>query len=202
MILYRPLGMDELALIYDSGFTEFPPRLPEQPIFYPILNLAYAEKIARDWNTKSNSFAGYVTRFEIKDDYASQFERRIVGGSLHEELWIPAESLSEFNRHFVGRIAVVSSFFGDDFVGFVPEDYMLKGKSALEQPRLLFDLLSDFPFDFDYEISSNSKAVYLNFRFWEQSDAGRFHLKDGEKTMVLEAIKNLWPERNPDIQLT
>ena len=30
-------------LIAGSGYTAFPPRLPEQLIFYPVLNFAYAE---------------------------------------------------------------------------------------------------------------------------------------------------------------
>lgn len=69
MILYHPVGLEELRLIYESGLREFPPRLPEQPIFYPVLNLEYAQQIARDWNTKSRHFAGYVTRFEVEDAY-------------------------------------------------------------------------------------------------------------------------------------
>jgi hypothetical protein len=36
--LYRPVGPKELALIVASGFREFPPRLAEQPIFYPVMN--------------------------------------------------------------------------------------------------------------------------------------------------------------------
>ena len=49
-----------------SGYREFPPRLPEQPFFYPVLNEDYATQIARDWNTKDerSGFAGYVLRFE------------------------------------------------------------------------------------------------------------------------------------------
>ena len=42
MYLYRPVGLNELALIYDSNMLKFPPRLPEQPIFYPVLNQDYA----------------------------------------------------------------------------------------------------------------------------------------------------------------
>jgi hypothetical protein len=51
--LFRPVGQKELDLISESGFTRFPPRLPEQPIFYPVLNIEYAEQIARDWNTRN-----------------------------------------------------------------------------------------------------------------------------------------------------
>lgn len=98
MKLYRPVGMKELGLIFDSGMESFPPRLPEQPVFYPVLNFRYAEKIARDWNTREKPYAGYVTRFEGNDRYLSKFEVHIVGASWHEELWIPADDLEEFNQ--------------------------------------------------------------------------------------------------------
>ena len=76
MLLFRPVGIRELALIYASKMTAFPPRLPDQPIFYPVLNEAYATQIASDWNTRAAPFAGYVTRFDVDDAYASRFERR------------------------------------------------------------------------------------------------------------------------------
>jgi len=53
--LYRPVGQEELNLIRNSDYREFPPRLPHQPIFYPVINEEYATQIARDWNTKSGS---------------------------------------------------------------------------------------------------------------------------------------------------
>jgi len=34
--LYRPVGQEELNLIQSSGYREFPPRLPHQPIFYAV----------------------------------------------------------------------------------------------------------------------------------------------------------------------
>lgn len=60
MKLWRPVGPKELELIQDSGWLKFPPRLPEQPIFYPVCNMEYAELIAKNWNVK-DSGAGYVT---------------------------------------------------------------------------------------------------------------------------------------------
>jgi hypothetical protein len=45
--LYRPVGAYEWAKIVASGYRAFPPRLPEQPIFYPVLNERYASEIAR-----------------------------------------------------------------------------------------------------------------------------------------------------------
>jgi hypothetical protein len=51
-LLWRPVGRAELALIEQSGWTAFPPRLEHQPFFYPVASEAYAVQIARDWNTK------------------------------------------------------------------------------------------------------------------------------------------------------
>ena len=33
MLLYRPVGLEELRLIYEADMRAFPPRVPEQPIF-------------------------------------------------------------------------------------------------------------------------------------------------------------------------
>lgn len=111
MILYRPVGTKELELIQKSNYLSFPPRLPEQPIFYPVLNERYAVEIASGWNVKYNEdHKGYVTRFEIDDEYARQFEVHQAGGGNHKELWVPAESLDEFNEHIIGKISVVAEY--------------------------------------------------------------------------------------------
>lgn len=112
MILYRPVGEAELKLIEQSGFKEFPPRLPEQPIFYPVLNEKYACDIAQRWNTKDkiSGYKGYVTEFEVDDEYIKQFPVQTVGASYHKELWIPAEELCEFNRHIINNISVIRTF--------------------------------------------------------------------------------------------
>ncbi len=112
MILYRPTGPKELDLVAKTGWTAWPPRLPGQPIFYPVLTLEYAEKIARDWNStrEDTGFRGYVTRFEIDDEFAARYPIELAGGQDHKELWVPAEELAEFNRHIVGMIEVVSEY--------------------------------------------------------------------------------------------
>jgi hypothetical protein len=111
MILFKPVGQKEMELIEQSGYTAFPPRLPEQPIFYPVLNFEYAEQIARDWNAATPPYAGFVTRFEVEEIYASQFEVHTVGGRQHQELWVPAEELGTFNQHILGKIEVVGEYF-------------------------------------------------------------------------------------------
>ena len=112
--LYRPTGKNELALVAESDFTAFPPRLPEQPIFYPVLNEQYAAEIARDWNAKHNADKiGYVTRFAVKTEFLNDYEIQTVGGAIYQEYWIPAEDLEEFNRNIVGKIEVISEFRGN-----------------------------------------------------------------------------------------
>jgi len=107
--LWRPCGPVELKLVEDSAWTAWPPRLPEQPIFYPVLNEDYAIRIARDWNVK-HSGAGYVTRFAVDTAFVERYPVQQAGGSTILELWVPAEELSEFNRHIVGPIEVVHEF--------------------------------------------------------------------------------------------
>lgn len=111
MILYRPVGEQELVLIIKSQYTAFPPRLPEQPIFYPVLNAQYAAEIAGRWNAKDkkSGYKGFVTRFKIDDDFISRYEVQTVGRSYHQEYWIPAEDLAEFNRHILGKIEVIAA---------------------------------------------------------------------------------------------
>ena len=109
MKLYRPVGQAELDLIIAADYQAFPPRLPEQSIFYPVLNEKYAREIAERWNKKSadSGYAGYVTTFEIDDGFISKYRIQTVGASYHQEFWIPAEELDEFNSHILGKIVVI-----------------------------------------------------------------------------------------------
>jgi len=112
--LFRPVGLNELKLIHESGMRAFPPRLPEQPIFYPVLNRAYAIQIARDWNAKHEpDRIGFVTGFSVEAEYVAKYPGQIVGGREHEELWVPAEDLEEFNRRIVERIEILDVFRGE-----------------------------------------------------------------------------------------
>ncbi|MBL1082783.1 hypothetical protein JK359_12455 [Streptomyces actinomycinicus] len=107
--LWRPTGPKELELVRDLGWRAWPPRLPEQPIFYPVLNEDYAIRIARDWNVRHDG-AGFVTRFEVDTEFLARYPVQQAGGRTILELWVPAEELPEFNTHIVGRIEVVHEF--------------------------------------------------------------------------------------------
>jgi HEAT repeat protein len=115
-----------------TRIRRFPPRLAHQPIFYPVLNEAYAEAIARNWNTKdvNSQFCGFVTQFSVDDDYGRLFPVQVVGDRNDQELWVPAEELNTFNRHIQGNIHVLSSFYGDDFSGKIDSDSNLPTSMA------------------------------------------------------------------------
>ena len=107
--MYRPTGPNELALVEASGFLRWPPRLPEQPIFYPVTNERYATEIAKKWNIK-DSAVGYVTRFEVHKVFVDQFEIQTVGASHHTEWWIPADQLEQLNDNIVGKIEIIAEY--------------------------------------------------------------------------------------------
>jgi hypothetical protein len=107
--LWRPVGPKEFALIEESGMAAFPPRLPEQPIFYPVTTEEYAIKIARDWNVPASG-SGYVTRFAVQRDFLDGYKVEEAGGRAHREYWIPAEDLERFNAAIIGPIEVTHRF--------------------------------------------------------------------------------------------
>jgi hypothetical protein len=107
--LYRPAGPKELELVKESGYTRWPPRLPGQPIFYPVTNEDYAKEITIKWNVK-DSGVGYVTRFEVKKEFMDRYEIHKVGAAHHTEWWVPAEDLEELNNNIVGLIKVIGEY--------------------------------------------------------------------------------------------
>ena len=194
MFLFRPVGLEELRLIYEAALKGFPPRLPDQPIFYPVLNQPYASKIAKEWNTKTGSMAGFVTRFEVDDGYLARFERRVVGGQVHEELWIPADELPTFNEHITGLVQVLEAHFGVGYQGAVPDGFGLKGKTAHERFVALARTIDYSSFDVYCELSANHVVVFLNFFLWECAD----FLADGigavERDSVLWRLRAFWSQ--------
>ena len=107
--VYRPTGPAELALVRQSGYRRWPPRLPEQPIFYLVTNEDYATQIASQWNVK-DSGAGYVLRFNVRKSVMERYLVHQVGGALHTEWWIPAGDLEEINDYIVGLIELIGKY--------------------------------------------------------------------------------------------
>jgi hypothetical protein len=78
LLLFRPVNQAELDHIAAADWLTFPPHLPEQPIFYPVLNQDYAAQLARDWNTPHDG-VGYLVRFALDADYAAQLPVQVDG---------------------------------------------------------------------------------------------------------------------------
>ena len=109
VILYRPVGPKELELVAASGYRRWPPRLTEQPIFYPVTSEEYAKEITIQWNI-SASGVGYVTRFQVRKNFMERYQYQRVGSKQHMEWWIPAEDLEELNKNIVGFIEVIGEY--------------------------------------------------------------------------------------------
>lgn len=107
--MYRPTGPEELKLVKDSGYRAWPPRLPGQPIFYPVTNERYAKEIATQWNIK-DSGVGYVTRFAVNKSFVDNYTIEQVGAAHHTEWWIPADQIDELNKNIVGKIVVIGEY--------------------------------------------------------------------------------------------
>ncbi|AXT56033.1 ADP-ribosylation/crystallin J1 [Aquimarina sp. MMG015] len=124
--LYRPVGLKELELIHNTGWKYFPQRLSWQPIFYPVMNEVYAIEIATKWNLddEGSGYSGFVTTFDMNESFLKKYKVENVGGPIHNELWIPAEELEEFNENIVGEIRVTKTYFGQKYTS--PENEELK----------------------------------------------------------------------------
>lgn len=106
--LFRPLGRAELELVETAGFRRWPPRLPDQPIFYPVTNEGYAIEV-NEWNVREQG-EGFVSRFEVLSSFMDEFEIKTVGAAHHTEWWIPAERLDELNDAIVGTIEIIGHY--------------------------------------------------------------------------------------------
>jgi hypothetical protein len=107
--LYRPTGPKEVELVSASGYRRWPPRLSEQPIFYPVTNEEYAKEITTKWNVPASG-VGYVAKFQVKKNFMNRYQIQRVGGELHTEWWIPAEDLDALNDNIVGTIEVIGEY--------------------------------------------------------------------------------------------
>lgn len=98
-----------MELVAASGYRRWPPRLPGQPIFYPVTNEEYAREITVNWNV-SASGVGFVTRFNVRKNFMDRYSVHTVGGRNHTEWWIPAEDLEQLNDNIVGLIEIIGRY--------------------------------------------------------------------------------------------
>jgi hypothetical protein len=199
--LFRPIGLRELELIWDSGMREFPQRLENQPIFYPVVNLDYARQIARDWNTPDakSGFSGFVTKFEVSSTYLSKYELHTAGSAAHREYWIPAKELNVFNKAINGQISLEEGFFGSEFVGYEEEENGFKGLKAAEQFAALLEMSEKD--DFAAQVSAHRKAIYLNCLYWLKTDISNLPCTNEQREIFFTKLVNAWEANSIGVRL-
>ncbi|MEU4443222.1 hypothetical protein AB0K14_13275 [Actinosynnema sp. NPDC050801] len=126
--LWRPTGRAELDLVAASQWRAWPPRLPDQPIFYPVANRWYATRIAREWNVPAEG-VGFVTRFSVRRDFLARYPVQQAGGRDVLEHWVPAEDLDSFNANIVGPIVREAEYRGP-----VPDAEFDRAEAASGRP--------------------------------------------------------------------
>lgn len=196
--LYRPVGLTEMQLILADEPYAFPSRKPDQPYFYPVLTEDYAHQIARDWNTEDDvsGYAGFVTEFEVNAEYLRQFDVQTVGGSVHKELWIPADDLTQFNAQIKSGINVIAVYYGEKYEGARHEfrDFAADGMC-----KFLYDLVLKNKHDFRAEVMLSRREIYINYAYWmtqSYDDIPSDRLK-----VFLQYLADAWKERFPDWHL-
>lgn len=175
--LFRPVGPEELELIRQSNWRRFPPRLPEQPIFYPVLQEEYAARIAQDWNVRASG-AGFVTRFSVEKDYLDRFEVREVGGRQFTEYWIPADQLNEFNEHICGKIEVIAEFYAKN-----RESDWIKVYD-LAQDRETIELVQKATLETEGLGLEPEVALYGSEEWWRAIEEGRIPKREVQGTIA------------------
>ena len=193
MKLYRPVGLKELELILADNAKTYPPRLAWQPIFYPVLNFEYARQIATRWNLDDelSGYAGFVTEFDIDDAYVAKFEVQNVGGHLHNELWVPAAELAEFNDQIIGKIQVSAAFYGEKYTGKLKQVQALAGLDAHQQLEHMSTLTQDRA-AIAQIIDTDAASILVNFAYWQQANP---------QAEVLPLIQQVWQEVLPQQML-
>ena len=182
-VMYRPVGPNELKKLDELNFKEWPPRLPEQPIFYPVTNEGYADQIARVWNVPQSK-AGFVTRFCVRNEFADKYTPQKVGGAAHTEWWIPAEELSQLNKNIVGPIEVIR-IHGDSSKY---SDILARSSPKNSDEDVLSKLLSPFE-GFDVKVSWNDRVQQIGLEDTREMEFQLFLARpDGVTTNFLVSI--------------
>ena len=105
--LYRPVGSTELVAIQRSGNQRFPRGSSGSRTSSPC---APAPTPSASPVKRRLRQPGYVTRFEVRQDFLARYAVHVIDARVHEEYRIPAEDLEAFNDAIVGPIEVVSEY--------------------------------------------------------------------------------------------
>lgn len=120
-----------------------------------------------------------MTEFEVNDEYIKRYKVQCVGDNCHQELWIPAEELKNFNDNIIGVIQIKEAFYGDKYMGINPDQVAgFKEKDLKKQIDIFRNILEYNAMDFSGTVFVEWKLINLNYLFWLT------HNKNDTKTLV------------------
>lgn len=91
--LYKLVEGWELDMIERSGWSRFPPRILEQPVFYTDMS--------EDELSAGNYGSQHIIKLHVRKDYIVRYK---ISHKEHDELCVPAESIEDLNNNIIGLI--------------------------------------------------------------------------------------------------
>jgi hypothetical protein len=98
-------------------------------------------------------------------------------------------------------IRVESAYFGAGFEASIPDRLGLKGKDVVAQFVAMAKTWDYSRMDFVCEVSTNRKAVYLNFLFWTQFDFHAQGLCTQQRDATIAHLREAWEFNHIEIPL-
>lgn len=155
------------------------------------MNYDYAAQIARRWNTEDefSGNVGFVTEFELADEFISKYEVRNVGGKEHNEYWIPSEELMEMNKSIIGSIQITGSYYGSGYKGILAETVLFKNMTVEEQA---LEVVKNSGEIID-SIATEKAVILANISYWE--------LNALIPKEIIFKVKESWVRNVPEVSL-
>jgi len=194
LILYRPLGLQELRSLYQSQLRAYPRRLLGQPNLRLVKTEASARKSAEGWSTPNGALAAFVTRCAIPERYAATFAPPTDEVRSEDELMVPTERLIEFNGKLDSPICVVAAYYGGRFTSYAPVEQSMPTASSEEQFLALAATLERSSVEALRAMATHPLATFINFYFWESHDFADRGIDAPTRDGILSRLRQLWAD--------
>ncbi len=199
MRIFKPVGLEELRLMYEANMRSLAPGGPDHSAATFHLDNGEADAVARSRITKDDPFAGYVVQVDVDEEGAAVLSRFLTGEGTRRKAHLPAEEVPRLNDHLAGQMTVTSAHFGPEFRGYIPTMFNFAHRDALGQFVMLANLLDYSRMDFIGEIHANSAAVFLHLPYWSDCNLDRTDVPEPKRSSILASILDTWSKELPQL---